>query len=185
MDFNLHPMCWVLGQTRNKAIHYHDEIYLENSNTPEAADELCARVAGHPPGVLLIGDASGKAGQRAAAGESDYSIIKQKLKAAGIKFEDKTPDANPALKDRANAMNAACKSAGGTVMFTISPVGCPRAIKDIKKRKWKQGSSSLTFDNSDPMSGHLFDGATYPVSVLNPIKAIGGGTKVGIITRSI
>lgn len=182
MDFNLHPMCWVLGQHRQTVIHYHDEIYLENSNTPEAADELCERAKGHAPGVLLVGDASGKAGQRAAAGESDYSIIKQKLKEAGIRCEDRTPEANPAIKDRVNAMNAACKAASGSVKLTISPE-CKRTIKDLLKRKWKENSSSLAFDNSDPMAGHLADAVTYPVSVLNPIKPIGGGTKLVIINR--
>lgn len=183
MDFNLNPMSWVLGQYRNRDIHYHDEIYLERSNTPEAAEVLCERVKGHKLGVVIIGDASGKAGQRAAAGESDYSIIKQLLKAHGIPYRDLTPESNPTIKDRVNTFNAGCKSADGSVHLTFGPK-CKRTVKDIQKRKWKEGAATLAFDNSDPMAGHLFDAASYPSCVLAPIKPV-TTIKMHVINRTI
>lgn len=182
MDFNLNPMSWVLGQYRHRHIHYHNEIYLTRSHTPEAANVLCQMVAGHKPGVVLIGDASGKASQRAAAGESDYTIIKQRLKANGIPFTDKTPDSNPPIKDRVNDFNAACRSADGSITVTFSPE-CKHTIKDIQRRKWKEGAASLAFDNADPMAGHLSDAASYPVSVLNPVKGR-FGMAIAVLDRS-
>ncbi len=183
MDFNLSPMSWILGQHKHRDIYYHDEIILERSHTAEAADVLCERVAGHKAGIIIIGDASGKAGQRAAAGESDYSIIKQRLRAHGIPYTDKTPEANPPIKDRVNATSAACKDAGGSVHVWFHP-RCKVTIKDMQRRKWKEGSSTLAFDNSDPHSGHSFDAATYPIHVLAPIKSISAGTRMQIISRS-
>ncbi len=183
MDFNLNPMSWILGQHKNRNIHYHDEIILPQSHTPEAAEELCARVKDHKPGVLLIGDASGNAGQRAAAGESDYSILKQRLRAHGIPFQDRTPEANPGIKDRVNTANAAFKSASGQVSVTFHP-RCKVSIKDLQRRRWKENSSSLAFDNSDPLAGHSCDAVTYPISVLIPIKKL-GGAKMQVIMRQI
>jgi hypothetical protein len=184
LDFNLNPMSWVLGQYRGRDIHYHDEIRLERSHTPEAAAVLAERVRGHKAGVVLIGDATGNSAQRAAAGESDYSILKSVLRANGIPFTDKTPESNPTLKDRVNDFNAACRSASGKVSLTISPK-CKETIKDIRRRRWKEKAAQLAFDNADPMSGHLFDAASYPVSVLAPIKPVGQGTKMVIINQTI
>lgn len=184
MDFNLSPMSWVLGQHKVRSLYYHDEIILERSHTVEAAEVLCSKVALHKPGVILIGDASGKASQRAAAGESDYSIIKARLKAHGIIYQDKTPDSNPPIKDRINTANSAFKDASGNVNVWFNP-RCKVTIKDIQRRRWKENSSSLAFDNSDPMSGHASDAATYPISVLLPIKAIGSSTKMLVISRGI
>lgn len=85
MDFNLSPMAWTLGQRRADDFYWGDEIFLRNSHTQEAVQVLIEKVRGHKVGVELVGDATGKAGQRAAAGKSDYDIICRALSDAGIR----------------------------------------------------------------------------------------------------
>ena len=170
LDFNLSPMSWCLGQTRAHEFYWHDEMSLNNSHTQEASQVLIEKVRGHKPGVILIGDASGNAGQRAAAGQSDYDIVKKTLKDAGITYTDKTPDSNPQIKDRINAVNALHKSANGNVSCWYHP-RCKMLIKDRQRRSWKTGATSLAFDNSDPTIGHMADACDYPMHKLAPIKS--------------
>ncbi len=186
MDFNLSPMSWILGQNRNKEIYYHDEIVQDRpgygkSPTQSATETLLLKIKDHKAGVVIIGDASGKAGQRSApAGQSDYDTIRQILRAANVPFSDKTPNQNPTIKDRVNTVNSACRSASGSITLKFHP-RCVKAIKDRRKRKWKDGAATLAFDDSDGV-GHISDAADYPVCILNPIRA-GVGT-VRIIDRS-
>lgn len=184
MDFNLNPMSWILGQHRTRDIYWHDEISLTRTHTEEAAKVLADRVKGHKPGVIIIGDASGKAGQRAAtAGQSDYDVVKSVLKSNDINFEDRTPDSNPGIKDRVNTVNALFRSANGESHMWYSP-RCKTAIKDRQRRKWKDGASTLAFDNSDPMAGHMSDAADYAAVVLCPLKGVTGVGKLHVISRS-
>ena len=189
MDFNMSPTCWIIGQAKNRDIYWNEEIFQKRpdsglSPTQSAAEELARRVKGHASGVVLIGDASGKAGQRSApGGQSDYDTIKQVLRSHDIQFKDRTPDSNPPIKDRVNTVNAACKSADGSVHMWFNR-RCKMAIEDMRKRKWKLGSATLSFDNSDHDAGHLTDAVGYPVCVLAPIKSISAGAKMRVITRS-
>jgi hypothetical protein len=189
MDFNLSPMCWILGQYRGRDFYWQDEICQTRPDagmgpTQSAAEELVRRVAKHPSGIIIIGDASGKAGQRSApGGQSDYDTIKNILRARGISYQDKTPNANPTIKDRVNTVNAACKAADGSVhMFFNSQ--CKFAIKDMRRRAWKTGGATLSFDNSDPEVGHMSDAVGYPICVLAPIKASGNRLVMRAISRS-
>jgi hypothetical protein len=158
--------------------------------TESAAIELAKRVQNHKPGVVLIGDASGKAGQRAAqSGQSDYDVIKNVLRGHGIVFQDRTPDSNPPIKDRVNTVNSRLKSADGSVHVWYHP-RCKQAIKDRQRRAWRirkdgQRSESLSFDNSDPMVGHMSDAGDYVIVQLAPIKQMGSIGRVRVIHRSL
>ena len=189
MDFNLSPMSWVLGQQKNRQFYWAEEISQQRPDggmgpTESAANHLVNLIRGHKAGVVIIGDASGKAGQRSApGGQSDYDTVKNILRRAEIPFQDKTPDSNPPIKDRVNTVNAALKSADGTVNMWFNS-RCKNTIKDMRRRAWKQGTVNLSFNNSDPTAGHLSDAIGYPVCVLAPIKSISAGAKMRVITRS-
>ena len=189
MDFNLSPMCWILGQANKRDIYWQEEIHQERpdsglSPTQSAAEELIRRVGGHPAGVTIIGDASGKAGQRSApGGQSDYDTIKAALRRAGITFQDRTPESNPGIKDRVNTVNAALKAADGTTHMWFNS-RCKAAIKDMRKRAWKTGGVALSFDNSDSTVGHMSDAVGYPTCILAPIKSVSSRPVVHIISRS-
>lgn len=178
LDFNISPMAWVLGQNRVRDWYWHDEISLHNSHTQEAAKVLIAKVQDHKPGVILVGDASGNARQRAAAGKSDYDIVCQALDSAGIKWVNRTPDANPPIRDRVNAVNAAMKAADGSVHWWHHP-RCKALKKDCQRVVWKEGEQ-IVFDKSDPDLTHSSDAAGYPVCELTPVPGIQkvGGLKV-------
>jgi hypothetical protein len=170
LDFNLSPMCWTLGQTNKKAFYWHDEIHLERSHTQEAALELRERVKDHKAGIILCGDASGKAGQRAAAGQSDYDIVCQVLKDAGIKWSNITPQANPAIRDRVNNVNAHFLSAAGTTTMWISR-SCRFLLEDFEKVGWKEGANYTLDPGKKKLLTHQSDSVGYPLWAMDPIPS--------------
>lgn len=165
LDFNLSPMAWTLGQQAGEKTHWFDEIFLKKSHTQEAALELIARVKQLPmkadPQLILIGDATGKAGQRAAAGKSDYAILEELLTQAGISFENRTPESNPLVRDRINVVNSRLKAADGTRYLTVNPKTCPNLKRDFQRVAWKQGSSFTLDQSSNPDLTHASDGVGY------------------------
>jgi hypothetical protein len=183
-DFNISPMSWTLGQHKFESIHWFDEIVLNNSNTQEASKELVERVKDHKPGVIIIGDATSKARQRAAAGKSDYDIIFATLKDAGIKYENKVPDSNPGVKDRVNTLNCNLKSAGGVVTLTLDPIKCKVLKKDFERVLWKQGAEATLDEGSKKDLGHSSAGVGYAHCVLTPIPEINVVGTSRLIRRS-
>ena len=186
LDFNISPMSWTLGQVSGKEAYWFDEIHLENSNTQEASKELIERVKGHKPGVILIGDSSGKARQRAAASKSDYDIVCQALDDAEIIWQNLTPDSNPAIKDRVNTVNTRCKSGDGTVTMWLHPERCPYLKKDLLRVLWKKSSGSTTVSLDAGKKNeltHQSDGVGYYVCVMLPIYKVPEVGKMRIIRR--
>lgn len=173
MDFNLSPMCWVIGQERNGEFYFFDEIYLEKSHTQEAALELAARIKRlnnkNPTQVIFVADATGKAGQRAAMGRSDLSIVEEILTQSGIRFENRTPESNPLVADRVNVVNSKLKDATGQAHLFIHKTGCPKLIRDLQRVVWKAGASALPkLDQvSDPTLSHMSDGMGYLICALS------------------
>lgn len=162
LDFNVGLMCWELGQVKGHSIHYADEIAVENTNTEECAPLLLAKVKDHKAGVILLGDATGKA-RRSSASASDYEIILQVLRDGGVSVKNLTPKGNPPVKDRVNIMNAALKSASGVSRFSYNPINCTRLKEDLLRVKWKAGTSDANFDTADKKLTHASDAAGYPV----------------------
>lgn len=182
MDFNLSPMSWSLCQFRNEDIYVFDEIYLESSHTQEITKELIERVAHHKPGIILVGDATSKAGQRAAAGQSDYDIICQMLDRAGIKYVNQTPDSNPAIKDRVNNVNAKLFSAAGTIHLWHHP-RCKHLRKDLQRVSWKEGAATTLDQTTDRALTHMSDGLGYAICALSPIPSRFQPGRLRIIQR--
>lgn len=182
MDFNLSPMAWTLGQCRQRDLYFHDEIWLERSNTQEASRELVDRVKGHKPGVILIGDATGKAGQRAAAGQSDYDILCRVLDDAGIKWVNMTPESNPTIKDRINTVNSLMFSASGEIRLWHHP-RCKKLRRDFQRVVVKEGSNFQLDQTRDTTLTHASDGVGYAACVLAPLPTAFGVGKMRIIHR--
>lgn len=172
MDFNITPMAWTLSQKKHNKMHFFDELFLRGSNTQEAALALVEKVKGHKPGLVLVGDATARASQRAAAGSSDYDILCQILDQHKIKWINLTPESNPTVKDRVNTVNARLKSASGEVFVTVDPVGCPNLTKDFERVVWKQGSGNAVLDQmTDKERTHASDGAGYLICQTLPIES--------------
>jgi hypothetical protein len=189
-DFNLSPMAWGLGQERAGDWYWFNEIWLEGSHTQEASQELVQRLLewkkmGYmrsTPQVIICGDATAKAGQRAAAGQSDYDVLLAALKAADISFENRTPESNPLVKDRVNSVNAKLKAADGSVHMWINSLECPRMVRDFQRVMWKPNSGILD-QKTDPLLTHSSDGPGYAIAELTPIPSIMDVGELKIIRR--
>jgi len=190
-DFNLSPMSWNLGQTASNKWHWFQEIHLTGSHTMEAAEVLVSRMQqleamGHKsnPQLIICGDATGKATQR-SSNQSDYDIIKIKLKQAGITFRDETPESNPSIKDRVNAVNTKCKAANGDVEMFVDFDNCPFLVKDLQRVVWKNGADAVIDSGKQKDLGHQSDGIGYAIHRLTPMKGVKEIGKMRIIQRRL
>lgn len=188
-DFNLSPMCWTLGQTAKEQWHWFNEIHLKASHTMEAARELVQKVGmmkaeGHRASVdmIMCGDATGKATQR-SSNQSDYDIIKLMLKEANISFQDQTPEANPSVKDRVNAVNTKCRNARGDVEMFVDFADCPMLVHDFQRVVWKNGADSIIDPGKNRELGHQTDSVGYPIHRITPIRGVREIGKTRIIQR--
>jgi hypothetical protein len=190
-DFNLDPMAWAMGQHRNHQFYWFDEIFLRRSHTPEAAKEFVARYLelrklGHKsePNVIIAGDATAKAGQRAAAAQSDYDILTAALREAKITFSQRTPDTNPTVKDRVNTVNAHLKAADGSVSCWLHP-SCKQLRKDFERVAWKSGANAILDQTTDTERTHISDGAGYAICALSPLKSGTGAGSLHVLHHGI
>ena len=184
MDFNITPMAWTLGQKKVDDFYFFDEIWLKQSHTQEAAEVLAQKVLKLPNlkhGVILCGDATSKSSQRAAAGQSDYDIVCQVLDKHKIKWVNMTPESNPHVKDRVNAVNAKLKDGNGDRHLWFHP-DCKQAIRDMQRVVWKEGSGGAILDQTtDKERTHSSDGVGYVISELSPLVYKKGSTRMSII----
>lgn len=176
MDFNVGLMVWELLQNHGKDFYYADEIALSNTDSEECAKVLAERVKDHKPGIVLVGDASGNARRTSAVGKTDYTIIKNVLHSYGIKFENRTPNENPFVKDRINCLNSLLKAADGSVHLWYN-IKNKYLKRDFERVKWKQGADGAILDKSDPLATHASDAGGYPVCVFSDLMR----TKPGVM----
>jgi len=171
LDFNLAPAIALLGQERVGEFYWFDEVYVERSHTQEIALEIVTRLRklNTKQPVVLIGDATGKAGQRAAMGRSDYSIIEEVLSQSGIQYINRTPDANPQVRDRVNVVNSKLKAADGTTHIWLNPNTCPRLRRDLQRVSWKRGLTDKLDQVTDSTLTHLSDAMGYAVCGLSKL----------------
>lgn len=189
-DFNLSPMAWTLGQERAGSWHWLSEIWLKGSHTQEAAQELVARLKGwiaagymrNHPQVVVAGDSSSNAGQRAAAGKSDYDILLGALREAGISYDNRTPASNPHVKDRVNTVCGLLRSADGTVRLTVDPKGCPMLTRDLQRVVWKPNSTVLD-QTSNPELTHASDGIGYACCAITPMAGVNDVGTLRVLRR--
>lgn len=145
-DFNVNPMAWVLAQVKINSKGFRqafviDEIFIPNSNTEECCNEFKARYPQsiHKSGLVLYGDATGR--QRSTTSNiTNWKIIEQELANYGIK--KKIPLANPAERDRINAVNATLCNSKGDVNALIHP-RCQHLIGDLEQVSFKKGTCQI------------------------------------------
>ena len=136
------------------------------------------------PNVILCGDATGKATQR-TSNKSDYDIIKMVLREANITFTDRTPEANPSIKDRVNVVNTRLKNAQGEVEMFVHRENCPKLKHDLERVGWKFNADYVLDSGKDKMLTHSSDGIGYAVHALTPLKTIRQGNKTKIMQRVV
>lgn len=153
-DFNVDPCVWVLAQTDFKTVRVFDEVVLKGTNTAQMAREVLRRYAGHKAGFAIYGDAAGSA--RSTAGESDYAILLE----MGFK-DQRLKRANPAVKDRVNAVNAMLSNSKGEARLFHHP-RCVFLKKDFETVVWASGGADI--DKSRHDRTHASDALGYFLS---------------------
>lgn len=124
MDFNVNPMTAVVCQIYDNKVHVVDEIYLENSNTPEMAETINKR---YPGRHKVIADSTG--GNRSTTGPLSNL---QTLKNHGLFVP---AFRNPFRVDRYAAVNNLLEKG----RLIIDPK-CVKLIRDLEQVSYKEGT---------------------------------------------
>jgi hypothetical protein len=163
-DFNVDPFAVVITQFRKKPgtdlnqVVVIDEIFLRNSNTVSACQEFKNRYPNHRAGVYLYGDATGKA-RHADSNVTNWKIIENELMTYGI--TKCVPSANPAERDRINAVNAMICNSKGDRRVMINPK-CKHTIRDLEQVSLKEGSTQID-KGKDLLLTHASDALGYMI----------------------
>jgi terminase large subunit-like protein len=166
IDFNMNPLCSVLGQTAQGSVRILEELILPDSNTlaaceefldrtrkwttaPEILDqplrpdvsaefeEILRQLQPPPLNVYVYGDATGEQ-RKTSASRTDWQIVKNFFGRYTDRYHAKfqVPTANPPVKDRINCVNAILRNQAGEHRLQIDPQ-CKQLIKDFEQVCWK------------------------------------------------
>lgn len=180
MDFNVDPMCWVMGHDISKELCIVDELWKRDTNTEHSLNALWKKYKHHKGGFIFYGDASSRA-RKTSASASDYKQIFNdkrfdKVKTKVIKFRK----ANPAIADRLQSCTAMIKNADGRRRLFVDP-RCKKLIVDLEDRVYKEGTSEL---DDGPFQGHITDALGYIIHTRYPYRIKTGNYQTGIsLTR--
>jgi hypothetical protein len=200
LDFNMNPLCSVLGQIVQGRAHVLDELILPNSNTLAACEEFLERtrkwtmapelpdlpqdseiseevLAGLKPlplNVYVYGDATGEQ-RKTSASRTDWQIAKDFFGRYTDRYRAslRVPSANPPVKDRINCVNAMLRNHAGEHRLRIDP-RCKQLIKDLEQVCWKadpHGNPLAELDKSSPMRTHVSDAVGYWIAHEFPMRA--------------
>jgi hypothetical protein len=175
MDFNVDPMCWVVGQIvenhvwcpGEKILTILDEIVIRNTNTPESLNMLYKRYAHHQERVYFCGDAASRQ-RRTSASASDYLHIVN-FSVPQNSWGDKKviiPQKNPRIADRFSVCNSVIQNADEQVRFYCHS-RCKSLIADLNYRAYKEGTSDPN-DTGDV--GHITDALGYLMYSQYPMR---------------
>ena len=143
-DFNVNPMAWVLAQFHQrgdglKEVRVFDEMFVPNSNTVECCQEFKDRYPNHRAGIILYGDATGKA-RHTDSNVTNWKIIENELSAYGV--TKRVPMANPSERDRVNSLNAVICNSRGDRRLYVNP-NCKHLIRDLEQVSYKDGTVQI------------------------------------------
>lgn len=160
VDFNWSPACAIVGQVVNNTMQVVKEFYLVDSDTfilsTAIADYLLQNGINE---VSVFGDASGTQ-HTANSQKTNWQIVFEKLKEAGIRAKSGIPKANPSIIDSVNALNVAFMQDK-----TVIDKSCKELAKDFESIQWK----GQQLDKRDIARTHLQDCHRYAVWQVYPL----------------
>ena len=171
LDFNINPMCSVIGQRDGNDVHILDELVLPNYNTEATCFEFWSKATGllgyslMAPQLHIYGDATGS-GRATAASRTDWQIVTDFFKRQFCQVSRKVPSSNPPVKDRINCVNATLRNQAGERRLLIDPK-CKELILDLERVRWKNDSNGNTLteiDKTDPARTHVSDALGYMIA---------------------
>ena len=170
VDFNVNPMCSVIGQRDGDQVYILDELVLPDSNTEAACMHFFWRIARWTSGpclrqIHIYGDATGN-GRSSAASRTDWQIIRDYSKHQPYDVSFHVSSVNPPVRDRVNCVNAMLHSHARRRRLFIGPQ-CKELIQDFERVRWKKdsdGNSLVVIDKSDPARSHVSDALGYMIA---------------------
>jgi hypothetical protein len=189
IDFNVNPMCMLLMQQMDEEVHVLEEIIIKpDAHTELACERFRARAQAHyetmayyqrPMKVKIYGDASGNQRRTSAGAQTDWTIVKQFFERWKGTFVPQyyTANANPAVKDRVNSVNARLQNRLKEARLFIDP-RCKELIRDLEEVTWAvdaTGARTGELNKKDAARTHASDALGYFVSEVFSLKG-----KVGL-----
>lgn len=129
MDFNVNKMAAIVFVVRYDTPHAVGEL-TKVRDTPEMARKLRERYVVNGHSVTVYPDASGKNTSSKSASESDLTILQQ----AG--FQIVVKNANPAVKDRVNSVNALILNDAGSRRLMVNTDQCPTFTESLEQQPY-------------------------------------------------
>ena len=156
MDFNVGKMAAVIHVKRNGNPHAVAEI-VDAYDTPDMATKLRMMLGDRT--IRVYPDASGASRRSVNASTSDHQILRE----AG--FTVVTNAANPAVRDRVNAMNAMFCNANGERRYFINADKCPTYADHLEQQVWADNGEPDKSSGADHTNdaGGYFIVKDYPV----------------------
>jgi hypothetical protein len=153
-DFNVMNQAATIYVQRQGVWHGVAEL-SKMQDTPRMIEEIQDKWQSKGHAIYIYPDASGAATKTVNASISDLALLEQ----AG--FTVRANKANPRVKDRVAAMNAALEH--GKVK--INPLTCPNTADCLEQQTYKNGEP-------DKSSGHDHqnDATSYPIAYTFPIR---------------
>lgn len=163
MDFNVGNCNAVLGVRRGRELHVFDEISGAH-DTDGMAQELCRRYPDHR--ILGYPDASGK-NRSTNSSRSDVAIL------ASYGISNMSPSANPPIRDRVAAVQAALENGNGQTRLWIHP-RCQKMVECLELQSYTDKGEP----DKEAGYDHLNDGLGYLVHRLFEVGRATAGKAV-------
>jgi hypothetical protein len=173
LDFNIDPMCSVIGQREGDMVYVLDELVLPDSNTLAACEEFLERTShwvrtSHLPIQLnIFGDATGDS-RRSSASRTDWQIVREFFNRHRDRYTAsfQVESSNPPVRDRINCVNAMLRNQIGVRRLIVDP-HCKQLMQDFERVHWKtdaHGNPLGEIDKSDPARTHVSDALGYMIA---------------------
>lgn len=159
LDFNNSPITAAIMVRIGNTLYQFDEIYMNNSNTNELAQEIKNRYPNYK--INCYPDPAGRQRKTSANGQTDFTILEN------YGFKVFAPLRHNEIKDRINSFNSRLRTMDNKVHYYISPK-CKHTIESLEKYAYKDGTQIPDKNGFD----HMFDALTYCVDYLFPLKRI-------------
>ncbi len=161
-----------------------DEVWIErDSNTKRICQTIVDRYRAHDAELYIYADATGGAKGTAKVEGSDLDLLSKYLgpvfgqqrekRSDGIEYlvpsrlRMRTPNSNPAVRARINAVNSRLESADGKVHLLVDP-RCKHVVQDLEGVTWaKDGDIDK---KSSPMLTHISDALGYYIAEKFPVR---------------
>ena len=184
-DFNVEPMCSIVGQREMKwgqpIFRVFKELLIETGSIDEMVELFWDTVPKGFRQIHIYGDSTSRARSR-QTGKTDYTLILNKSKDWGVPRRLFVPDMNPGVIDRINAVNGALLDEQKMSHVEIDP-SCTELIADMEGvLRDPRGGIKKTYDRKDPYfyRTHMSDAFGYWIAYERPVLPMGRG---GLVRR--